>query len=78
MAERAGHEIPNLDVAGSNPISIKVLLIQGLFLFFSISLYEAVFCRVLACVCEAQLQICVIFVFAFREKLGAPWTIVTV
>ena len=31
----AGRETPNLEIAGSNPILSKVLLIRALFLFFS-------------------------------------------
>ena len=68
MAERAGCETPNLEVAGSNPIISKVILIQGLFLFFLISLYKAVFCRVFASVCGAQLRLHVFLSLLFSRK----------
>ena len=45
MAESAGRENPNLEVASSKRIRIKVLLTRGLFLsfFFQISLDRAAF-----------------------------------
>ena len=66
MAERAGCETPNIEVAGADPIHCKVLLIRGLFPFL-ILLIKLLFCRVLASVCEAQLRLCVqiqVYVYA--------------
>ena len=49
------------EIAGSNPIRSKFLLIRGLFLFFILHFIKLLFCRVLASVCEAQLRSCVRF-----------------
>ena len=42
-AKRAAREAPNLEFAGSNPISIKVLHIRSLFLFFVIRFIRLIF-----------------------------------
>ena len=58
MVERAGLETPNLEFAGSNPIS-KLLLIRRSFLFCLFHFTKLLFCRVLASVSEAQLRLCI-------------------